>query len=288
MASKDKDSSLSCLSLQPQTERSATPPPSVSQAVSSGSPNPHGPVATMNQSMSAQLLDHRADAEDECVKDLVREMRRNAGLADQSGGLGPRSTSDPAPQTPVENLPAPELGRFRDVAQPGGFRRHHVRQTNDNDSSDGLNQHVQTSLVQLLLPMIIEDDLVDSEFNDSFHTPAPPRPGDASNLAVAFVIAKNFFGSAFMITPKGFQEAGILGGPICLLGIFSLELRCMLNLIKCRKIVGPARYEDLGTAIGPWFTKLITFMIMLCQFGFLLHLVGQQCRESQHGRASLE
>jgi len=131
----------------------------------------------------------------------------------------------------------------------------------------GETPQVKTSLVQLLLPMLQEEDLVDNQ--EEGPSAQTVRGGDASNAAVGFVIAKNFFGSAFMVTPKGFEEAGMIGGPVCLLAVYLMEVRCMLNLIKCRQACGPGRrYEDLGSAVGSWFPSVITVMIMLCQFGF--------------------
>lgn len=56
---------------------------------------------------------------------------------------------------------------------------------------------------------------------------------------------------------------------MCLVLVYLLEVRCMLNLIKCRKVLGPGfRYENLGASVHSSFPALITFMIMLCQFGF--------------------
>lgn len=95
------------------------------------------------------------------------------------------------------------------------------------------------------------------------------REGDASNAAVAFVVAKNFFGSSFMLVPKGFQESGIVSGPVCLLVMNLMEVQTMFSLIKCRQAFVPGTtYEELGAAIHPSFPRMITFMVMLSQFGF--------------------
>jgi len=99
--------------------------------------------------------------------------------------------------------------------------------------------------------------------------PEVVRTGDASNAAVSFVIAKTFFGLAFLITPKGFQESGIIAGPLFLVIVYLMELRSMLSLIRCRLILGPnTRYEDLGAVIHPAFPSVVTLMIILCQVGF--------------------
>eukprot|EP00928_Gymnodinium_smaydae_P008894 TRINITY_DN1327_c0_g1_i1.p1 TRINITY_DN1327_c0_g1~~TRINITY_DN1327_c0_g1_i1.p1 ORF type:complete len:540 (+),score=73.06 TRINITY_DN1327_c0_g1_i1:78-1697(+) len=248
------------------------------------------------ESLSPTLLDQRADAEDECVRDLRSAMRVEAGLDEAAGARLTRSCSSPEFPTPDAELPCPEVGRFREVAQPGGFRRHHLRQTGcagvelmdggatsggSTITGPGESAHVKASLVSLLLPMLREQDLVDDDEGGvlsslrgssaaalSHGTTA--RGGDASSAAVAFVIAKNFFGSAFMMTPKGFQEAGMVGAAVCLVSVYLMELRCMLNLIRCREVSGPGvSYENLGKAVAPWFPSLITLMILLCQFGFV-------------------
>lgn len=203
-------------------------------------------------SLHEGLLERGEDAEDEAVKDLRRHMRKAAGL-DRSEME--RSNSEPILETARKDLLDPDIGRLRDVAQPGGFRRHSVKQ----QRAAAFISYAETLLVEVLVPRLRMGHALD----------AMQVAGDASNLAVGFVIAKNFFGSCFLITPKGFEEAGLAGGPVCLTIVYLMEVRCMLNLIKCRKLLGPDfRYEDLGVAIAPWFPKVIQYMIVLCQFGF--------------------
>eukprot|EP00930_Biecheleria_cincta_P102688 TRINITY_DN9448_c0_g1_i1.p1 TRINITY_DN9448_c0_g1~~TRINITY_DN9448_c0_g1_i1.p1 ORF type:complete len:502 (-),score=50.34 TRINITY_DN9448_c0_g1_i1:124-1629(-) len=211
-----------------------------------------------------QLLDWPpSSANDEAVRDLRNSLNAKSGL--QGSRSLRRSPSDPGVPRLREDLLDPEIGRLYDVAQPGGFRRHHVR---SQMSVDSPVDHAQTSLVEILLPMLRESDLSDS-MSLPFELPAlPRRRGDASNIAVGIVIAKNFFGSCFLITPKGFQEAGMIGGPVCLLFVYLLELRCMLNLIECRKTSGRREYAQLAGDNMPRLQSTISSMIIACQFGF--------------------
>lgn len=233
--------------------------------------DPQSPLEKTESAMALtkSLLEDRPHAEDEAVKDLKRHLREAHDGATKPGIE--RANTDPAKETSNRNLPNPEIGRVRDLAKPGGFRRQHIQE------KGAIIEEI--TLVQHLLPRLRAQDLDED-------MPKVLREADASNAAVAFVIAKNFFGSCFMVTPKGFEEAGLFGGPLCLILVYLMEVRCMLNLIKCRNETKRQKeeageedgegeggdgegYEHLGVAVFPSFPALITGMILLCQFGFV-------------------
>lgn len=182
----------------------------------------------------------------------------------------------------LQNLPdlterLEKLGVYNEYAKwrdhYSNWRKGGAKGAGGEGTVDALSATDAPAIVRSQTDPVISDDSFELDERIEFFFPLLRREtvsvGDASSVAVAFVIAKNFFGSAFMITPKGFEESGLLGGALCLLFVYLQEVVCMLNLIKCRQAMGKSvRYEDLGTAIGSWFPPLITYMIVLCQFGF--------------------
>eukprot|EP00927_Polykrikos_kofoidii_P083697 TRINITY_DN8636_c0_g1_i7.p1 TRINITY_DN8636_c0_g1~~TRINITY_DN8636_c0_g1_i7.p1 ORF type:complete len:521 (+),score=52.88 TRINITY_DN8636_c0_g1_i7:51-1613(+) len=207
--------------------------------------------------------------EDESVRDLRRALlttsspKRPRTLSDSAVGLDGRD----------ESLLHPEIGRLRDVAQPGGFRRHHVRQQCHITAG---TRYANSVLVQLLTPAIalpslrdrtefIEDVVsIDEEEHDGAVT-------QSSNLATAIIIAKVFFGGFNVMVPGGFRESGLVGGPVSLVVTVSLCIHSMAMLIECRELLGPGNtYADLGRVFGgTWGVYMITCLIVLAQTGFI-------------------
>lgn len=202
---------------------------------------------------SHDLLECRIDAEDECVRDLRRAIVSEARLARRPQ----RSTSSPACGKRAGKNPFPPEVRACDVMQPGGFRRHHIRHNCTNGIS---NPHARSRLAELLVPALVDDADGINKIGEA---------DAASNLSIAIVICQCFLGTGFMVVPKGFQSAGLVGGPLCLVFVYALEIFCMLNLIECRKYMGAGcRYEDLAKSLGCWAPRFVAFMILLTQIGF--------------------
>lgn len=202
-------------------------------------------------------------AEDESIRDLRRAIVSQINASDVK-----RKAETPKELRPVSDLLDPESGRLRDVAQPGGFRRHHVRQVEPSSMN---SNYVGTSLIQLLQPELsFFEELGEPEANGDLadcHRVASHNA--SSNLATIIIIIKCCFGSAFLIVPHGFKTAGYLGGPLCLIFVYINMIIGMLHLIECRRATaGTPRFQDLGIAWGSWGPKYINGAVVLLSQGF--------------------
>jgi len=128
-----------------------------------------------------------------------------------------------------------------------------------------MREHVKASFAQLLEPQLSLSFLQDDEPSAA---PAPRSQG-SSNLATAMIICKCCFGSAFLIVPCGFKEAGVVLGPLCIIVVYIFMLAGMLKLIDCRRTWGqPVSFQDMGSALGPWGRAYINLGLMLLCAGF--------------------
>merc|ERR1719183_2613066 len=82
-------------------------------------------------------------AEDECIRDLRRELHSQGGISSTV-----RKCVTPDDLRDVDDLLDPDCGRVLDIMQPGGFRRHFVREASP------YNFYAHSSLVLLLQPTI--------------------------------------------------------------------------------------------------------------------------------------
>lgn len=82
-------------------------------------------------------------AEDECIRDLRRELHSQGGISSTL-----RKCVTPDDLRDVDDLLDPDCGRVLDIMQPGGFRRHFVREASP------YNFYAHSSLVLLLQPTI--------------------------------------------------------------------------------------------------------------------------------------
>eukprot|EP00927_Polykrikos_kofoidii_P026686 TRINITY_DN23737_c0_g1_i1.p1 TRINITY_DN23737_c0_g1~~TRINITY_DN23737_c0_g1_i1.p1 ORF type:complete len:603 (-),score=58.47 TRINITY_DN23737_c0_g1_i1:67-1839(-) len=216
--------------------------------------------------------------EDEVVRDLRRALSEK--IATSSDGVK-RTQSNPELRS-REQLLHPDLGRLRDVAQPGGFRRQHV-QSQEQECVHGRNSHSNTILVQLLLPLFCCGELLEENLQgDSYcsemrsahcveaNSVERRDSGSAGTFATMVIMIKVFFSSFVLMAPGGYKNAGIVGGPLCLYIVFFFEIAMMLRLLAVRKAVGPGyRYEDLGIFFGgQWGSELIRFLVVLSEIGF--------------------
>eukprot|EP00397_Hematodinium_sp_SG-2012_P007259 GEMP01007301.1.p1 GENE.GEMP01007301.1~~GEMP01007301.1.p1 ORF type:complete len:552 (+),score=63.33 GEMP01007301.1:88-1743(+) len=192
--------------------------------------------------------------------------------------------------------------RSRDIAQPGGFRR--------NFMADRLPRTAKPLLQQL----------IDSEFQlpwaQEGHTSFCRRPSEAPlstvdpserpqarpalapPLIIAIVILKVFLGGAVISFPRGFQNAGLIGGSLTLLVVGTTASVCMMMLIqclrKCEKMTDPRlpnvdklgaplldeedagaemqpapTFVDLSAHIGTWWPPIVTFLLLSSQYAFI-------------------
>lgn len=217
---------------------------------------------------------HRVGAEDEAIKDLRKEIRK---VSVSSNAPPTRAQSDDwiGNQRNKEDLLHPELGRaLQDVAKPGGFRRHHVKQVKSST-----REYVHTSLLQILQPSIAfrvlavlqeEDEKESIAGGNAPDAHAVAAESSASNLAVCIIIIKCCFGSAFLIVPNGYKTAGWIGAPLLLIVVYLLMMVGMLNLIEARKAFtnGPARFQDIGRVFGSWGPAYLSIAGCLLVYGF--------------------
>lgn len=218
----------------------------------------------------------RPDAEDESVRDLRKAILTLADVPKVAATEHGAST--PKALRPREELLDPDIGRWSDLAQPGGFRRHHVRQLGQEQAA---RSHVQSSLLQLLDPSIALSYIEPGDDDDDDESPAAPLPvvardahavapeGSSSTLATAIIIAKLCFGSAVLVVPKGFRSAGLVLAPLLLLLVYVFMIAGLLRLIKCREAHGVrAHYQDLGVYLGKWGQTYIATGVVAMVFGF--------------------
>jgi len=192
-------------------------------------------------------------SEDDCIKDLRRSLLQEIKASEVR-----RCASEPS----LSEVLHPEIGRWSDVAQPGGFRRHHICQK----AGATVGMYARVALKQMLLPQFAFPEIIQT---DQGNTSMQTKVGAASNITVAILLTKLFLGSAFLFMPKGFQSAGLIGGPAVLVFMYLLELYGMKCVIRCHKIAGESqRFEELAGALGPWGPPLTKGLVALSQFGF--------------------
>lgn len=191
---------------------------------------------------------------------------------------------------------------YPEQREPGGFRRHHVRQTLHRRSKSG-PMVVANSFVDFLdlygsfagedlddtdsisgdEESAVDDDGEGEEQEDGERRPLLRRPGmgrrkssrraaregDASTLKTFFTLIKAFIGTGIMFLPKAFRNGGILFASITLIVVSLVTCLCFRLLLDCRERYGGG-YGELGAAIGgPRLRKMILISIALSQLGFV-------------------
>ncbi|KAH8169259.1 transmembrane amino acid transporter protein [Sarocladium implicatum] len=189
---------------------------------------------------------------------------------------------------------------YSDQLEPGGFRRHHIRQQGHHRSKSG-PLVVANSFVDFLdlYGSFAGEDLDDTdsasgddesalddgenEQEDGERRPLIRRPtahrrrssrriareGDASTLKTFFTLIKAFIGTGIMFLPKAFLNGGILFSSMTLIVVSLVTCLCFRLLLDCRERYGGG-YGELGAAIGgPRLRKMILVSIALSQLGFV-------------------
>jgi len=212
----------------------------------------------------------------EAGNEAVRDLRRAIVSQLQTPNVV-RKASTPPELRSRDDLLDPNLGRLRDVAQPGGFRRNFSQRSQPSASATPLLQQLLRPAV--CLSLVSELDDVASRAESAMNLRGSQTSADAhavsahnsssSNLATAIIVTKCCFGSAFLIVPHGFKTAGLIGGPICLIVVYLFMLSGMLKLIECRRVKGESyRYQDLGMVWGPRGRDYINVGVVVLCFGF--------------------
>ncbi|CAJ1459480.1 unnamed protein product [Effrenium voratum] len=204
-------------------------------------------------------------AEDEVVRDFKKKLSQAGSPHVAALGLpevvpeNPRSSSLPGLRG---ELLYPEVGRARDIAQPGGFRREHVLRQAPNEAAE---QPLLSSLLDPRLRRYFEpqDEEVTSDSIIS-------TTRGASNLSTVLVILKSTIGGTLVIIPGAFATTGLLLAPLILLFVGGVEIYCMVLLVQCVRSLGGGSYGEIARqsmgAVGMWAVDL---SILLSQTGFV-------------------
>ena len=200
-------------------------------------------------------------AEDEVVRDFKKQLtREHEGGRDQRALTPSRSSSFPDLRG---ELLFPEIGRARDIAQPGGFRREHVLRQAPNFAA-------QQPLLSSLLDPRLQTYFSKMEFESiHFESEISPTSG-ASNLSTVLVILKSTIGGTLIIIPGAFSKTGLLLAPLVLLFIGGVEIYCMVLLVKCVRSLGHGSYGEIArVSMGAFGTWAVDLSILLSQTGFV-------------------
>jgi len=196
---------------------------------------------------------------DEAVRDLKISLLREGSrkkIASQ-GSPRARANSDPSLAESAEVL-HPEIGRFRDVAQPGGFRREHILRNVD--------QHHTGAQLSLLHSLLEVDLQITRQITQDCDT-----QGGISDWAMVLMLVKTMLGGCVLVLPAGFKEAGLGGGALCLVFLGGAEIFCMVLLLRCRQTTTRScSYGDLALrAFGPGGRAIVDGSLLLSQMGFV-------------------
>eukprot|EP00928_Gymnodinium_smaydae_P055157 TRINITY_DN38753_c0_g1_i1.p1 TRINITY_DN38753_c0_g1~~TRINITY_DN38753_c0_g1_i1.p1 ORF type:complete len:503 (+),score=36.56 TRINITY_DN38753_c0_g1_i1:107-1615(+) len=202
---------------------------------------------------------HGLTEHDEVVRDLKKQLMTHASDS-HIDGMMIRQLSDPQPLRSVETVSS--------IAQPGGFRRHHM-------ASQGLLKDEHPSLfrraISLSQHMLSPDMALPQLFDDELSSiVSHVRPsGNSSHMVTALVLIKSFLTGTLLVIPKGFHSAGLFGGCVVLLLVGSVEVYCMILLVRSRRAVGPSTYADLAGCLGRFGKPMLSVMLVVSQYGFV-------------------
>ncbi|CAK9074413.1 Vacuolar amino acid transporter 3 [Durusdinium trenchii] len=209
-------------------------------------------------------------AEDEVVRDLKKK------LTETDGGLGPptltRSSSSPTAQG---ELLFPDVGRARDIAQPGGFRREHLLR-----QGAGFAAAQQSLLSSLLDPRMQKYFSLEQE---TLEAASPGHSPGASNLSTVLVILKSTIGGTLIIIPGAFSKTGLLVAPLLLLLVGGIEIYCMVLLVTCVRRIGGSYGEIARRSMGSLGLWAVDVSILLSQIGFVcaeMLYVAKNCNKA--------
>ncbi|KAL6863185.1 hypothetical protein ACO1O0_003429 [Amphichorda felina] len=221
--------------------------------------------------------------------DIHRDMYKMKAKAHPVRRANTFSHQPPPRLQPEDDLTYPEQ------REPGGFRRHYLRQQVLHRRAGG-PLVVANSFVDFLdlYGSFAGEDLEDSDSSEGesaiedseepgetrpllsrWHPPRRrssrrlAREGDATTTKTFFTLLKAFIGTGIMFLPKAFRNGGILFSSVTLVIVSLINCICFRLLLDCREKYGGG-YGELGAAIvGPRFRRLILGSIALSQLGFV-------------------
>lgn len=198
---------------------------------------------------------------DEAVRDFKKFCINNHSPGSPGNGMR-MNRSSPNLIEPLH----PDIGRVRDIAQPGGFRRNHITRASGDG---GVSLAVMRPLmggpfdprVKLLRPR-----LRSTASNDLVSLP----PSGSTDVATVLVILKSTVGGTLIVIPGGFMGAGIAAATACLVLIGGIEIFCMVLLVRCRQFVGEeGSYGEIAfQASGRIGSIAVETSLLLSQIGF--------------------
>lgn len=200
-------------------------------------------------------------AQDESVRDLKRALHDKIQEKMHGGENGERPGMSYSASVPdmssSENLMHPDIGRSRDIAQPGGFRREHISRSVPGRECKPLLESLLNPLV--LASLSVSDDATQGETQKG-----------SSNLATVLLILKSTVGGTLIVIPGAFKDAGLISASIVLIVVAGIEISCMILLIHCNRAIGGGSYGDIIRkcfgAAGAW---AVDVSLILSQCGFV-------------------
>eukprot|EP00928_Gymnodinium_smaydae_P099859 TRINITY_DN9650_c0_g1_i1.p1 TRINITY_DN9650_c0_g1~~TRINITY_DN9650_c0_g1_i1.p1 ORF type:complete len:480 (-),score=51.42 TRINITY_DN9650_c0_g1_i1:415-1854(-) len=197
---------------------------------------------------------------DEAVRDLKKQL--SSASSPQREAMFIRQVSDPQPIRSVETA--------SQIAQPGGFRRHHlVNQGRLSENHPSLFRQLRMLPAQMLTPSFAFPMLIDDDDDATSVFAGVRTSGNSSGMVSALVLVKSFLTGSLLVVPKGFSSAGLSGGCLVLLAVGICEVYCMLLLVRSRRAVGPSTYADLAGCLGRFGKPMLSAMLVISQYGFV-------------------
>lgn len=213
--------------------------------------------------------------EDEVVRDLKKQLirqgsekaksfiRRISPVEDTEGDPMHRVSSHPAMHR--ANLLYPELGRAGDLAQPGGFRRHHLQQRRPSMDQQSLLNRLLDPRVQ----RYFEAELKKGRQEEEIEALETADAGGSSNFGTVLLILKSTIGGTLIIIPGAFSHTGLLVAPLLLLIVGGAEIYCMVLLVDCVRSCGGSYGEIARKAVGEAGSFAVEASVFLSQAGFV-------------------
>ncbi|KAJ2699209.1 hypothetical protein FB645_005404 [Coemansia sp. IMI 203386] len=168
----------------------------------------------------------------------------------------------------------------RQIAAPGGFRRHfvHERALQQGRAANILTENF-VDFIGLYGHFAGEDypsdeDDDENEEGPNEHAPLLRQPSmrnlqaTASNKKAFFLLLKAFVGTGVLVLPKAFSNGGLLASVIMMLFVAWYAWHCMVILGDVYLHVGGS-YSELGSKLfGRWASRIITVSVLMAQIGF--------------------
>jgi proton-coupled amino acid transporter len=210
---------------------------------------------------------------DEAVRDLKKALLK--AKDDKAVSFAPTRAESWAPRRDREDVLHPEIGRLRDLAEPGGFRRAHLK-TEGEQISVYYSSAKHQSLLTTLLDPRHRMGLLDVDWNSGLSEQSLQSMGDvevragASDFATVLIILKSMIGGTLLILPGGFKSAGMLPAGALILVMGSTEILCMVRLIECSQAIGGGSFSDVARAsFGKAAAVVVDVSLTLSQLGFV-------------------